>query len=61
MKLIKGQWWTRVEARVLRQGTAKFRGYYGDYKVNVKEHGRELSGTFTFNTKTAQPIEVKLN
>jgi GH35 family endo-1,4-beta-xylanase len=61
MKLIKGQWWTRAEARVSRQGAAQFHGFYGDYKVSVKEHGRELAGTFTFNAKTAQPVEVKLN
>jgi GH35 family endo-1,4-beta-xylanase len=61
MKLIKGRWWTRAEARVSSQGAAQFHGFYGDYKVNVKEHGRELNGTFTFSTKTAQPVEVKLN
>lgn len=61
MKLIKGRWWTRAEARVSRQGTAQFHGFYGDYQVSVKEPGRELTGTFTFNTQSAQPIEVKLN
>jgi GH35 family endo-1,4-beta-xylanase len=61
MKLIKGKWWTRTEARVSVQNAAQFHGFYGDYKVSVKEHGRELTGTFTFNTKTAQPVEVKLN
>jgi GH35 family endo-1,4-beta-xylanase len=61
MKLIKGRWWTRAEARVSRQGAAKFHGFYGDYQVSVKEPGRELSGTFTFTTQSAQPIEVKLN
>jgi len=61
MKLIKGNWWTRTEARVSRPGTAQFHGFYGDNKVSVKEHGRELTGTFTFNPKTAQVIEIKLN
>jgi hypothetical protein len=61
MKLIKGKWWTRAEARVSHQGAAQFHGFYGDYKVTVKKHGRELTGAFTFNAKTAQPIEVKLN
>jgi hypothetical protein len=61
MKLIKGRWWTRADARVSRQGAAQFHGFYGDYKVSVKERGRELTGTFTFNPKTAQPLEVKLN
>jgi len=29
-------------------------------QMGVQKHGRELTGTFTFNTQTAQPIEVKL-
>lgn len=45
MKLIKGEWWTRAEARVSHPGAAKFHGFYGDYKVSVDEQGRELSGT----------------
>ncbi len=61
MKLIKGKWWTRTEARVSRDGAAQFHGFYGDYKVSVKEHAHELSGTFSFNSKTAPPIKVKLN
>ena len=61
MELIKGRWWTRAEARVSRQGAAQFHGFYGDYKVSVKEDGRELTGTFTFNAQSAQLIEVKLN
>lgn len=61
MKLIKGKWWTRTEARVSPQGAAQFHGFYGDYKLHVKEHGRELTGTFTFDAKTTQPVEVKLN
>ena len=61
MKLIKGKWWTRTEAQTASKGAAQFRGFYGDYKVSVEENGRELTGTFTFNPKTPQPVEVKLN
>jgi GH35 family endo-1,4-beta-xylanase len=61
MKLIKDKWWTRAEARVSPEGTAHFHGFYGDYKVSAKERGRELTGTFSFTTKTAQPVDVKLN
>ena len=61
MKLIKGKWWTRTEARASGQGAAQFHGFYGDYKVSVKEHGRELTGTFTFNPQTTQPVDVKLS
>ena len=61
MKLIKGKWWTRAEVRTSPLGAAQFHGFYGDYKISVKEHGRELTGTFTFNRETRQPVEVKLN
>jgi hypothetical protein len=61
MKLIKGKWWTRTEARVERNGAAQFHGFYGDYKLSVTEHGRELTGNFSFTSKIAQPVEVKLN
>jgi hypothetical protein len=33
----------------------------GEYKVSAKEHGREIIGTFTFDAKTPQPMEVRLN
>jgi GH35 family endo-1,4-beta-xylanase len=61
MNLIKGQWWTHAKTRTTRDGVAEFHGFYGDYKVTVWEHGKELTGTFTFDAKTAGPLEVKLN
>jgi len=60
MKLIKGQWWTRTQASVARNATARFHGFYGEYKVTAEEHGRQIVGTFTFDPQTPQPIEVKL-
>ena len=59
-KLIKGKWWTRTEARVSRRGSAQFHGFFGEYRVTAEEDGREISGTFTFDAKTTQPIEVRL-
>jgi endo-1,4-beta-xylanase len=61
MNLIKGKWWTRTQARMLPEGVAQFHGFYGDYKVNVQDHGREYTGTFTFTAKSTRPVEVKLN
>jgi len=61
MNLIKGKWWTHVDTRATRDGIAEFHGFYGDYKVTVRDRGRELTGTFSFDSRTAQPIEVKLN
>ena len=61
LKLVKGKWWTRTEARVSRKGRAQFHGFYGEYRVSATEHGHEIVGTFTFDAKTPQPMEVKLN
>jgi GH35 family endo-1,4-beta-xylanase len=61
LKLIKDKWWTRTEARVSRQGRAQFHGFYGEYRVTAEEHGHEITGTFTFDPKTPQPMEVSLN
>jgi GH35 family endo-1,4-beta-xylanase len=60
LKLIKGKWWTRTEARVSRRGRAQFHGFYGEYRVTSEEHGREIVGTFAFDAKTPQPMEVRL-
>ncbi len=59
-KLIKGKWWTRTDARVSRQGRAQFHGFFGEYKLTAQEGGRELTGTFSFDAMTLQPIEVRL-
>ncbi len=60
LRLIKGKWWTRVEVPVGTQGEARYRGFFGDYKIAVEDHGRELTGTFTFDKTTRMPIEVQL-
>ena len=58
--LIKEKWWTRTTARVGRRGRARFRGFYGDYRVTVTTAGQTLSGTFSFDKTTRQPITVRL-
>jgi endo-1,4-beta-xylanase len=60
MRLVKGRWWTRTEARVLRRGGTQFHGFFGDYRVTAQEGGREIAGIFTFDSRTPQPIEVRL-
>ncbi len=60
MRLVKGRWWTRTEARVSRKGQTQFHGFYGDYRVTAVEGGREIAGTFAFDARNPQPIEVRL-
>jgi endo-1,4-beta-xylanase len=59
--LIKEKWWTRAETKTGRDGAAEFQGFFGDYRVTVTDHGRTLTGTFTFDKATGMPIEVRLN
>jgi len=58
--LIKGDWWTRTEARTTRDGTVSFRGFYGRYRVSLTLHGKPLSGTFAFDKNTRGKIRVNL-
>jgi GH35 family endo-1,4-beta-xylanase len=41
MKLIKGKWWTSASLTSGEDGTAKFRGICGDYKVTVTAEGKK--------------------
>jgi endo-1,4-beta-xylanase len=41
MKLIKGKWWTAAEVSTADDGTARLRGFRGDYAVTVEAPGRE--------------------
>jgi GH35 family endo-1,4-beta-xylanase len=60
MRLVKGRWWTRTEAHVSRRGGAQFHGFFGEYRATAQEGGHEISGTFAFDVKTPQPVEVRL-
>jgi len=60
-KLIKGKWWTRTETTVKTEGTARFRGFLGQYEVAVRIGSRKLTGTFSFDKSTKEIIEAKLS
>ena len=61
MKLIKGKWWTKTESEVGAGGEARFRGFFGEYRIGMIVGGRELTGACTFGKTTAMPIEVRLS
>jgi endo-1,4-beta-xylanase len=46
-KLIKDTWWTRASLSTGPAGTAKFRGFLGDYQVVVTEGDRTVAQPFT--------------
>ncbi|MBN2592156.1 MAG: endo-1,4-beta-xylanase [Sedimentisphaerales bacterium] len=58
-RLIKGKWWTKTEATTDTGGTAKFRGFLGEYEVNAQVGGKNLTGTFHLD-KTAREIDAQL-
>jgi GH35 family endo-1,4-beta-xylanase len=48
MKLVKGAWWTRETLKTGSDGTAKLRGFLGDYAVTVERDGKPpVKKTFT--------------
>jgi GH35 family endo-1,4-beta-xylanase len=56
--LVKGKWWTVMEAKVGPDGKVGFHGFYGDYKVTFP--GRGLTGSFAFDKATAGVVKVNL-
>lgn len=60
-RLIKDQWWTQTDARVEAGGEARFRGFFGQYKVTARSGDRQLSGTFRFDKPADKPIDVRLS
>jgi len=57
--LIKGKWWTEVATTTDAEGTARFRGFLGEYKISAQVDGKKLTGTFRLD-KTAGVIDVQL-
>ncbi len=58
-QLIKQNWWTKTTLRTDRQGTARFRGFLGDYQVKVRIRSQESVHNFTLR-KSTQEWAVKL-
>jgi len=59
MDLVKGKWWTRLDAAVGPQGRADLDGFLGRYKATAKLPGRTITGTFTLD-KGLETIDVSL-
>jgi endo-1,4-beta-xylanase len=60
LKLIKGKWWTRTQARVGSDGEVRFRGFFGEYRVEAQSAGHTLTGQFSFDKVTSGMLEVSL-
>jgi GH35 family endo-1,4-beta-xylanase len=58
--LIKGKWWTKTKATLADGGRARFRGFFGQYKITARVAGRQLTGTFSFDKSVKKAIDVQL-
>ena len=59
-ELIKGTWWTDVEARTGADGSLPFRGFLGRYEVQVRQGDRRLTGGFVLDRVSTTAIDVRL-
>jgi len=60
-ELIKGKWWTKTKTTITADGSASFRGFYGQYKIAANVTGRELTAPFNLDKSTKQPIALQLS
>jgi len=60
-RFIKDKWWTQTKATLEAGGKARFRGFFGQYKVTARRGDRRLTGTFSFDKSTKEPIDVQLS
>ncbi len=59
--LIKGKWWTKETTTVAGAGQARFRGFFGRYKLATTIGQRKLTGTFRLEESAKDhSIEVRL-
>jgi len=59
-RLIKGKWWTQAETTTNAEGTARFRGFLGEYEVSMQVDGKKLTGTFRLDKTATNMTDVQL-
>jgi hypothetical protein len=61
LRLIKGEWWTKTGLATGSDGTARFRGFLGDYRVSVpKSTGEPATGAFTLTKQGPNRWTIRL-
>jgi len=58
--LIKGKWWTQTTARIGDDGTARFRGFLGTYRLAASTGDAAAIGEFTLSRSADGAVEVRL-
>ncbi len=59
--LIKDKWWTQTRTTLTPGSKVNFRGFFGQYKVTARSGDRRLTGAFSFDKSTKEPIDVQLS
>jgi endo-1,4-beta-xylanase len=59
--LVKDQWWTQTSAALESGSNIRFRGFFGQYKINAHSGDHKLTGTFQFDEPTDEAIDVRLS
>ncbi len=60
-KLIKGKWWTKTSVTTGDDGTARFRGILGDYRVGVTlPDGKTAEGKFTLTKQGPNRATIRV-
>jgi hypothetical protein len=61
LRLIKAQWWTKTDLTSGADGTAKFRGFLGQYRVTAtKADGKPITAGFSLTKKGPNRWSIRL-
>ena len=58
--LVKGKWWTKVEATTGPQGQLDLQGFFGQYEVEASLESRKLTGRFSLDKDHPARMEIRL-
>ena len=61
MKLVKEEWWTELDAKTDPTGSASFRGFLGDYEIEVTADSlKPMRFPVTLIKREANHFDIKL-
>ncbi len=58
--LIKNEWWTKTEKSTDANGTITFRGFFGDYRIQVTEDDKTLQADLKLNKQAEKSMKIQL-
>ena len=58
--LIHNKWNTKLDLKTNSQGCASFRGFYGDYEIEITKDGKTVNKTFTLSSKRENNLTITI-